>query len=413
MAASPPSRSLSSPHFARPFRRSVGLLLSFHTASSPITSLLAFSSLSDAFLVATDTDVSLLSLVARGDLSPSEVSDDSDDAEIVDLEREQPVEAWMLQGVRGEYMRCSWEEHGVCDQQVFVCRTCRDQLDRLVQQAHPEWSRSRVESECVVGGLCEQCAYHCHQARGHDVVELGLKRQFACDCGNPLFRRLDPLGEDGEPVRMHECSLCAEKPLHAGNSYNHNWRERWCYCDGEERLPMVQCVRCCDWFHEQCAKERFRAAHGCDVDLEDESVDFVCEACERSGVGGVVLRGSGDGVVLRGGGDDVVSKECDNSVLRPDNGAVSKPNDSDAVSKPNDDAASPPQPPDPHDASKPNTNDISNTNDIPNRTTQPADDEETRLEKQIRARLRKHDKPGAMKLVTTANSVQRRSCGTS
>ena len=345
---------------------------------------MAFSSpaLSDAFLVATDTDVSLLSLVACGDPSLSDDSDDSDDAEIVDLEREQPVEAWMLQGVRGEYMRCSWEEHGVCDQQVFVCRTCRDQLDRLLQQAHPEWSRSRVESECAVGGLCEQCAYHCHQARGHDVVELGLKRHFACDCGNALFRRLDPVGEDGEPVRMHECSLCPEKPLHAGNRYNHNWRERWCYCDGEERLPMVQCVRCSDWFHEQCAKEKYRASHGCDVDLEDESVDFMCETCERSGVG--------DGEKA---GDDGMSVHCDNAISRPGDNAVSKPSDT-PISKPTD----PSQP-----------------SDTQNAPSAPEDthDEETRLEKQIRARLKKHDKPGAMKLVRGTDSIERRSCDTS
>lgn len=391
-AASPPFRFLSTPRrFVRPSRPSVSLLLLSHAASSPITSLLAFSSpsLSDAFLVATDTDVSLLSLVACGDLSLSDASDDSDDAEIVDLEREQPVEAWMLQGVRGEYMRCSWEEHGVCDQQVFVCRTCRDQLDRLVQQAHPEWSRSRVESECVVGGLCEQCAYHCHQARGHDVVELGLKRQFACDCGNALFRRLDPLGEDGEPVRMHECSLCPEKPLHAGNRYNHNWRDRWCYCDGEERLPMVQCVRCGDWFHEQCAKEKYRASHGCDVDLEDESVDFVCEACES------VLR-VGEGDALKSC-NDTMSKPCE--VSRPSELTESTQLTQLTQSIQSTQPMQPTQSP--------------NTQDTTTQPTESTDDEETRLEKQIRARLKKHDKPGAMKLVTETHSVHCRSCGTS
>ena len=145
---------------------------------------------------------------------------------------------------------------------------------------------------------------------------------------------------------------------------------------------MVQCVRCSDWFHEQCAKEKYRASHGGDVDLEDESVDFVCETCERSGVG--------DGEKA---GDDGMSVHCDNAISKPGDTAVSKPSDT-PISKPTD----PSQP-----------------SDIQNALPAPEDthDEETRLEKQIRARLKKHDKPGAMKLVRETDSIERRSCDTS
>ena len=117
---------------------------------------------------------------------------------------------------------------------------------------------------------------------------------------------------------------------------------------------MVQCVRCSDWFHEQCAKEKYRASHGCDVDLEDESVDFVCETCERSGVG--------DGEKA---GDDGMSVHCDNAISKPGDNAVSKHSDT-PISKPTD----PSQP-----------------SDTQNAPSAPEDthDEETRLEKQIRA----------------------------
>lgn len=44
---------------------------------------------------------------------------------------------------------------------------------------------------------------------------------------------------------------------------------------------MVQCVKCCDWFHERCARAKYRSCHGVDLDLEDEKVDFVCKDCEE------------------------------------------------------------------------------------------------------------------------------------
>ncbi len=38
--------------------------------------------------------------------------------------------------------------------------------------------------------------------------------------------------------------------MNARNEYNHNFVDKWCYCDGPEALPMVQCLRCKDWYHE-------------------------------------------------------------------------------------------------------------------------------------------------------------------
>ena len=141
-------------------------------------------SVPDSFLVTTDTEIALLSLTQS--YPADEDSIEEEPADVVDLgeDIEDEAEEWMLQGVRSEYMRCSWDQYGVCCQQVFACRTCRDQYDRLLAQLHPEWSLSEIQSMYDVGALCEQCAYHCHEARGHEVVELGMKRDIACDCGN-------------------------------------------------------------------------------------------------------------------------------------------------------------------------------------------------------------------------------------
>ena len=130
------------------------------------------------------------------------------------------------------------------------------------------------------------------------MVALGVKNHVACDCGNSLFRRLDQLAVIADPSlrslaaenipSFHGCSLCPEKEcLNSAVCYNHNMRERWCYCDEAEALPMVQCVRCCDWFHNACAAKRYRDDHdGREIDLEDENVDFVCAGCEEREVSG-------------------------------------------------------------------------------------------------------------------------------
>lgn len=133
--------------------------------------------------------------------------------------------------------------------------------------------------------------------------------------------------------------------------FNHNWRDRWCYCDKEERLPMVQCVQCCDWFHEDCAKERYLLTHGEVINLEDEKKDFYCEACE-SKIGSQV-----------------------------------QPMQTQLVGQP---LQSPP---------------MVQPSQLPQQESQRDkeeevdDNEEKKMERKIRSRLKKNDKAGAMKLV--------------
>ena len=250
--------------------------------------------------MATDTDLSLLSLSSSlSPISTTPVQEEKPDV-VALSDEESEAEEWMLQGQQSDYARCSYDQFGACRQQVFVCRTCRDQYDRLLQLLHPDWTAHQIQQQFDIGVLCEQCAHFCHENKGHDVVALGVKNHVACDCGNALFRRLDQLAVIANPSlaslpaeeipSFHRCSLYPEKEcLNGAACYNHNMRERWCYCDGPEALPMVQCVRCCDWFHNACAAKRYREDHdGKEIDLEDESVDYVCAVCEKGGESGEV-----------------------------------------------------------------------------------------------------------------------------
>ena len=154
---------------------------------------------------------------------------------------------------------------------------------------HPEWTPANLNQITDIGALCESCARFCHANKGHDIVALGVKDDFACDCGNQLFLRIDQLialnqrETASDEMPSHTCQLYPSKPpFNPRNQYNHNWREQYCYCNGGEVLPMVQCVGCCDWFHNACAEAKYRETHnGATIDLNDESIDFVCSACEN------------------------------------------------------------------------------------------------------------------------------------
>ena len=69
--------------------------------------------------------------------------------------------------------------------------------------------------------------------------------------------------------------LQAEKdPLNARNAYNHNYKDRWCYCDGPEELPMIQCIGCQDWYHGRCIHDSF------DFNTEEFDMEnYLCSQC--------------------------------------------------------------------------------------------------------------------------------------
>lgn len=131
--------------------------------------------------------------------------------------------------------------YGSSTQLVYVCRTCNYVLKEEIFPFHhnnDDNNENGIEN-FVYGYICSECVLNCHN--GHDVVNIGIKHNISCDCGNNLFKR-------------NNChiSLSTKPKYNYNNIYTHNNIVKYCYCNGSEVLPMYQCVQCCDWFHRNC-----------------------------------------------------------------------------------------------------------------------------------------------------------------
>jgi hypothetical protein len=66
------------------------------------------------------------------------------------------------------------------DQRFFVCKTC--------------WPRERNPPGEGQIGCCVVCAYKCHAAIGHHVVEVSICTPAYCDCGEGTLSTYLPTG---------------------------------------------------------------------------------------------------------------------------------------------------------------------------------------------------------------------------
>eukprot|EP00818_Percolomonas_sp_WS_P009330 CAMPEP_0117451718 /NCGR_PEP_ID=MMETSP0759-20121206/9164_1 /TAXON_ID=63605 /ORGANISM="Percolomonas cosmopolitus, Strain WS" /LENGTH=599 /DNA_ID=CAMNT_0005244351 /DNA_START=361 /DNA_END=2160 /DNA_ORIENTATION=- len=150
---------------------------------------------------------------------------------------------WMVDD-RPRDARCTYDE-GYTTQQVYTCLQC-----------------SSVDNP---SGMCRNCAEICHES--HNVIPIGMKSNFRCDCGNSRFGL------------NHPCQIQPQKEsINENNIYNHNYQNRWCFCDGPERQIMLQCFACEDWFHPTCLGLT-------DTEANDDKIEdctLLCRDCERS-----------------------------------------------------------------------------------------------------------------------------------
>jgi WD40 repeat protein len=83
-----------------------------------------------------------------------------------DGEREEEGnEAWEDDGLDLDVGECSYNTRGYIRQIVYTCITCIS-------------SCSDEENEDYIGGICAQCAEWCHTRQGHEVRNIGMKRNF-------------------------------------------------------------------------------------------------------------------------------------------------------------------------------------------------------------------------------------------
>ncbi|KAJ0602492.1 putative chromatin regulator PHD family [Helianthus annuus] len=170
--------------------------------------------------------------------------------EYLDEVEDQELEADLVLG-GDEGKECTYVKGYMKRQAIFSCLTCV-----------PEGN----------AGVCTACSLSCHD--GHEIIELWTKRKFRCDCGNSKF---------GE----FYCKLLASKDIeNEENSYNHNFKGKYCTCgrpypdpDVEEQVEMIQCCMCEDWFHEEHLGLDSTIKIPRDEDGEPLYEDLICHMC--------------------------------------------------------------------------------------------------------------------------------------
>jgi len=113
---------------------------------------------------------------------------------------------------KDESKECSYQK-GYTEQTLFGCLTCAKEA-----------------------GICLGCYLTCHL--DHETFEIGVKKNFRCDCGNDKFE--------------NQCLLKQSKDsLNSNNKYDHNFQNRFCQCNGPyyESEFMIRCIHCEDYFH--------------------------------------------------------------------------------------------------------------------------------------------------------------------
>eukprot|EP00474_Spongospora_subterranea_P009571 CRZ10029.1 hypothetical protein [Spongospora subterranea] len=145
----------------------------------------------------------------------------------------------------GALDNCTYQQ-GYQDQLVFICLTCR------VRQPH---------------GFCLACSMNCHLS--HDVIEIGKKRSFRCDCCTDRIK--------------HQCQLNSSSTNQDNNDnvYGQNFLGLFCHCSSPydpevETRDMIMCCRCQDWFHYH--PDCIGSAAEADIDRRA----FLCRSCVQT-----------------------------------------------------------------------------------------------------------------------------------
>jgi hypothetical protein len=153
---------------------------------------------------------------------------------------------------------CTYSRASVCytmygvkgvTQSIYSCRTCSSGTSFI--------------------GICEPCMLTCHA--DHDVFELGLRRDFRCDCATQIRGTMHCLVQ---PKGMPTSGLPVNSNVYLPVK---NWSQnKFCTCQrqyDESCDKMIQCAACDDWFHDTCIPGYF--------DTLGEDSAFICPDCTK------------------------------------------------------------------------------------------------------------------------------------
>ncbi|KAF2835583.1 hypothetical protein M501DRAFT_961591 [Patellaria atrata CBS 101060] len=189
--------------------------------------------------------------------SISQASDDSQTAQEF-INSQLQLEADAREALPYQFDTCT-QPLGPLRQILFSCLTCNP-------------PPSSPDTHYQPAGVCYSCSISCHGE--HTLVELFNKRNFVCDCGTTRFPESSPCTLQINPATGTKGGVHSTTP-HSGNTYNQNFRNRFCGCEEEydahkERGTMFQCIGLgtvedggCgeDWWHPECVVGLERSWH--------------------------------------------------------------------------------------------------------------------------------------------------------
>ncbi|OAV88575.1 hypothetical protein PTTG_05723 [Puccinia triticina 1-1 BBBD Race 1] len=179
------------------------------------------------------------------------------------IEKQSELEDEAAEVLPFDITKCS-KPAGHIRQSVYSCLTCNP---------------TKPERDHLRAGVCSSCSVSCHT--DHHLVELFVRRDFACDCGT---NRCNPgqcllINHPIDPVHQPNPNNPSTS-TGSSNRYDKNFDGQFCICERgktydpeTETEDMYQCLACEDWRHASCL--------GPHPDPDDWD-DLICAACVQN-----------------------------------------------------------------------------------------------------------------------------------
>ncbi|KAA1108359.1 hypothetical protein PGT21_009607 [Puccinia graminis f. sp. tritici] len=180
------------------------------------------------------------------------------------IEKQNELEDQAAEVLPFDITKCS-KPAGQIRQSVYSCLTCNP---------------IKPERDHIRAGVCSSCSVSCHT--DHQLVELFVRRNFACDCGTDRCNpgRCHLINQPSDSVNQSLQSNPSTSATGPSNRYDKNFDGQFCICERgktydpeTETEDMYQCLACEDWRHASCL--------GPHPDPDDWD-DLICAHCVQN-----------------------------------------------------------------------------------------------------------------------------------